>query len=100
MEEAISDALRRFELGMDPISDPDGSNLGNGTRPAAQPDGNNLGNRTRPAAQPNGNNLGNGAAQPNLCAPMEPTKEDRAEADEVLVPAKCSTRRKAKQGGK
>jgi hypothetical protein len=52
MEEAISDALRRFELGMVPISDPDGDDLGNGTGPAAQPDGDNLGNGTGPAAQP------------------------------------------------
>ncbi|KAJ7837159.1 hypothetical protein B0H13DRAFT_2677945 [Mycena leptocephala] len=37
LEDTISDALRRFELGMDPDGDdlgqPDGGNLGNGTRP-------------------------------------------------------------------
>ncbi|KAJ7925739.1 hypothetical protein B0H13DRAFT_2314150 [Mycena leptocephala] len=107
MEEAISDALRRFELGMDPVSDPDGGDLGNGTGPAAQPDGSDLGDATGPAAQPDGGNLGNGtgpAAQPDPRAPgeppEEPTREDRAEAEEVLVPAKRSTRRKAKQGGR
>ncbi|KAJ7925521.1 hypothetical protein B0H13DRAFT_1862982 [Mycena leptocephala] len=73
MEEAISDALGRFELGMDPISDPDGGNLGNGTGPAAQPD-------PRAPEQP----------------PEEPTREVRAE--EEPVPTKRSTRRKTKRG--
>ncbi|KAJ7813326.1 hypothetical protein B0H13DRAFT_2382582 [Mycena leptocephala] len=76
-EEAISDALRRFELGLDPMSDPEDDAHGNGTGPAAQPDPNV------------------GVAHAPEEPPEEPTREDRAEeeeAAEVRGPAQRRTR--------
>ncbi|KAJ7914596.1 hypothetical protein B0H13DRAFT_2325182 [Mycena leptocephala] len=89
LEDAISDALRRFELGMDP----DGDDL-------AQCDGGNLGNGTGPdvdgAPAPEELPVVGGAP-----TPKEPTREEGAEeegAEEVRGPARRRTgTRKAKQ---
>ncbi|KAJ7921007.1 hypothetical protein B0H13DRAFT_2656206 [Mycena leptocephala] len=82
LEDTISDALRRFELGMDP----DGDDL-------AQPDGGNLGNGTRRdvdgAPAPEEPPVVGGAP-----APEEPTREEGAEeegAEEVRSPARRRT---------
>ena len=93
LEDAISDALRRFELGMDP----DGDDL-------AQRNGGNLGNGTGPdvdgAPAPEERPVVGGAPTPEE-PPEEPTREEGAEeegAEEVRGPARRRTgTRKAKQ---
>jgi hypothetical protein len=86
LEDTISDALRRFELGMDP----DGDDLG-------QPDGGNLGNGTRPdvdgAPAPEEPPVVGGAPAPEE-PPEEPTREEGGEeegAEEVRGPARRRT---------
>ncbi|KAJ7936068.1 hypothetical protein B0H13DRAFT_2649426 [Mycena leptocephala] len=86
LEDTISDALRRFELGMDP----DGDDL-------AQPDGGNLGNGTGPdvdgAPTPEELLVVGGAPAPEE-PPEEPTREEGTEeegAEEVRGPTQHRT---------